>query len=108
MLDPITFRERYADPDHHALGPLPHTHIACTLGFGARMSDCSTFAKDREEVSARDEKHELGRTRSRITQLIVIRAREVADVNKVWRVPTVENVQACLMLEMMLAREYRS
>jgi hypothetical protein len=105
MFDPVVFRERFADPDNHAAGPLPHHHIACALAFGARFSDSQTLAEDREEVSARDVQHAQGRTRCRIAQLMVIRAREVAEVLKVWRQPKIENIQTCIMMEMLLGRE---
>lgn len=53
----------------------------------------------------RSPSHSL-QSRSRIVQLLVVRAREVCEVRKTHRVVTLENCQALIMLEPLLGREY--
>lgn len=83
-----------------------HPLLAVALAWGARFSECPTLTSDREEVSARDGTSALkGFTRCRMVQLLVIRAREVSEVCKVFRNAKIENVQVGILLEPLLARE---
>jgi hypothetical protein len=45
------------------------------------------------------------RTRSRLVQLLVVRAREVCEVRKIHRVVTEENCATLILLEPMLGRK---
>ncbi|WVQ78529.1 hypothetical protein IAT38_000615 [Cryptococcus sp. DSM 104549] len=113
--DPPTFRARFRSPGTHPQGPLAHSVLAVALAWGTRFSDHRVVAADRAECTARDTRAasggssregggEGGRERSRLMQLAVIRAREVAEVNKTFRVPTMENVQALINIENLLGR----
>ena len=97
-------RARIASPDMHPEGPLPHNLLAVAIAFGARFSEHPAIDKDREECTARDKRHDL-RTRSRMVQLLVIRAREVAETWKTHRIRSLDNVRVLVLLETMSARE---
>jgi hypothetical protein len=61
---------------------------------------------DREEISSRDSELRFkGFSRSRMVQLLVIRAREVAEMCKAFRYAKMENVQLGILLEPLLARK---
>lgn len=103
ILDQQTFRERFSQPDTHPLGPMSHAMLATAIALGARFSDNPVITTDRAEVSAR----ETGpRSWSRMVHLLVIRAREVAEVNKCHRIATVENCQSLTLIEVLLGREF--
>jgi hypothetical protein len=104
MFDPIDIRARIASPDTHPDGPLPHALLAVAIAFGARFSDHPAINKDREECTSKDGRHDR-RMRSRIVQLLVIRAREVAEARKTHRVRSLDNVRVLVLLESMTARE---
>ena len=103
MLDPASFRARFAAPDAHPDGPLPHNLVAVIMAFGSRFSDHPIIAHDRDEFTARDN-HQDDRSRSRIVQLLVIRAREIAEATKTHRVASIDNVQVLILLESLCAR----
>jgi hypothetical protein len=69
--------------------------LACVLAWGAKFSEHSVIIKDREECSLMLPGE---RRRSRLIQMVAVRAQQVAEICKVYRVPSLENVQACLML----------
>ena len=110
-------------PDTHPAGPVPHAMLAIAVAMGARFSDNPIIAHDRDEISERDEEAHLremsqtdvlttrererqrGRTRSRIVQLLVARAREVAEACKTHRIANLENCQMLSLLEVLLGRK---
>ena len=105
ILDPEDIRARFANPDTHPAGPLSHALLAVSLAFGARFSDNPIIASDREEISVR---MEGARTRSRLVQLLVVRAREVCEVRKTHRIVSDENCATLVLLEPLLGRTYIS
>ncbi|KIY34418.1 hypothetical protein I305_03200 [Cryptococcus gattii E566] len=108
--DPPTFRARLCTPNTHPQGPIPHPILATALAWGARFSDHPVVQQDRNECSQRPsggEEHEVrekgrGRKRSRLVQMAVIRAREVCEICRIWRIPSIENVKALVNLEGLL------
>lgn len=107
LLEPEDFRARFIDPDCHPDGPLYHPLLAVALAWGARFSDHPIINADREETSAQPSGSSMPSqpSRSRMVQMLVIRAREVAEVNKAFRNAKVENVRLAILLEPLLARE---
>ena len=61
MLDPASFRARFAAPDDHPDGPLPHNLVAVIMAYGSRFSDHPIIAHDRDELTARDDTRMTGR-----------------------------------------------
>ncbi|OCF45377.1 hypothetical protein I317_00622 [Kwoniella heveanensis CBS 569] len=104
LLDVDKFRSRFSSPDTHPSGPLSHAFIAAILGWGVRFSEHPAILADREETSARDLSIATGRKRSRLVSLVIIRAREVAEENKILRLPSLENAQTLYFLEGLLGR----
>ncbi|EIW70020.1 hypothetical protein TREMEDRAFT_30253, partial [Tremella mesenterica DSM 1558] len=104
MLDGLLLRARLTEPDTHPKGPVSHGLVAVAIAWGSRFSDHPTIIADRQEVSARDQKGS-GRSRSRICQLLVIRAREVVEASKMLRIPSVEAAQTLMLLEPLVARD---
>lgn len=102
IFDASSFMSRFQNPDGDLDGPLPQSLLAVVLAFGAKFVDHAAFTLDREECTGRDNDIP-GRTRSRLVQLLTIRAREVAETNKVFRTPTLSNVQTLILLEGLLA-----
>ncbi|GHJ86548.1 hypothetical protein NliqN6_2950 [Naganishia liquefaciens] len=94
LLDPTTFRHRFTNP-HGPEGPPSPSIIACVLAWGAKFSEHPLIVADRESCSA-----ELtgGRKRSRLAQLMACRAQEVLETHKVFRTPSLESLQASLMM----------
>jgi hypothetical protein len=104
ILDAHAFLARFQAPTTpEAGGPLPHGLLAVVLAFGARFIDHDVFRADREECTARDIEG-TGCPRSRLVQLLVIRAREVAEMNKSCRNATLANAQAMMLLEGLLGQ----
>ncbi|WVW82869.1 hypothetical protein I302_104881 [Kwoniella bestiolae CBS 10118] len=103
-LDATLFKDRYSSPLTHPSGPLPHAFLAIVLAYGARFSDHPIIHSDREECSSRDGKSLKPRQRSRMISLMVIRTREIAERNKVYRIPSLENANACFFMEHLLGR----
>jgi hypothetical protein len=101
LLDPTTFRRKFTNP-HGPEGPPSPALIACVLAWGAKFSEHPLIVADRESCSA-----ELtgGRKRSRLAQLMACRAMEVLETNKVFRTPSLENLQASLMMVSLGGRE---
>ena len=97
LLDPSLFRRRFHDPDGPD-GPPFWPILACVLAWGAKFSEHGIIAKDREECSVGLQGE---RKRSRLIQMVAVRAQSVAEICKVYRVPSLENVQACLMLDVL-------
>lgn len=111
FLDSDDFRARFSDPDTHPEGPLYHPLLAVALAWGARFSDHPVIIADREEITSRltgaSGAGMHGQPeRSRLVQMMIIRAREVAEVNKAFRNAKVDNVRVAMLLESLLAREY--
>lgn len=94
LLDPSLFRRSFHDPDGPD-GPPCWPILAGVLAWGAKFSEHSIIAKDREECSVGLQGE---RKRSRLIQMVAVRAQSVAEICKVYRVPSLENVQACLLL----------
>lgn len=101
ILDEAEFKTKYRDPQTTMGGTLPHALLAVVLGFGARFTEHATFLADREEMSSR----ESDPGRSRMAQLLAIRAREVVEANKAFRVATLANAQALMILEGLVGRK---
>ncbi|WRT67323.1 uncharacterized protein IL334_004293 [Kwoniella shivajii] len=98
------FRERYTSPHDHPSGHIPHPLLAIVLAWGAKFSEHPTISADREECSSRDGDSFRGRQRSRLVSLIIIRTREIAERNKITRIPNMENTLSCFLLENLLGR----
>lgn len=76
--------------------------LATLLAWGSKFSDHPLLVYDRQMAAQEDAKANgtpQGLQRSRISQLLVDRAREVAEQERVYRLPKVENVVVCLLLE---------
>lgn len=101
ILDESDFKTQYREPEALMGGALPHALLAVVLAFSARFTENGTFLADRDEVSGREP--EPGR--SRMAQLLVIRAREVVEATKAFRVATLANAQALMILEGLIGRE---
>lgn len=110
LLDLFNIRARLASPDTHPDGPVPHNLLAVAIAFGGRFSDHSIINHDREECMTRDETNQgrPGRVppRSRLVQLLVVRAREVVEVQKTHRIGSLVNVQVLTLLEYLVARGF--
>ncbi|KLT46287.1 hypothetical protein CC85DRAFT_59374 [Cutaneotrichosporon oleaginosum] len=110
ILEEPEFRTLYLDPDAAMGGPLSPALLAVVLAFGARFTEHATFVADREEISGR----EGDPGRSRMTQLLVIRAREIVEASKAFRVATLVNAQTLMILEgllgqsVILKKQYRA
>lgn len=103
ILDAHEFMARFQAPNTHPLGPLHHALLATVLAFGARFVDHAVFQADRDESTARDV-DAGGRSRSRLVQLLVIRAREVMEMHKACRVATIENAQTLILMEALICQ----
>lgn len=101
LLDPDSFRRRFANPNNPE-GPPPPPIIACILAWGAKFSEHPLIVADRQACSV-----DLpgGRQRSRLAQMMACRAQEVLETHKVFRVPSLENLQAALMMVPLVGRE---
>lgn len=108
MYDPVAIRARLAAPDTHQDGPLPHNLLAVAIAVGARFSDHPVISADRTACRDRDvRQYGEGKCppRSRLVQMLVIRAREVVEVNKTHRIACLNNVQVLILAEAMCGRE---
>ncbi|KAJ9110430.1 hypothetical protein QFC19_001555 [Naganishia cerealis] len=94
LLDPNNFRRRFSNPSNPD-GPPPAPIIACILAWGAKFSEHPLIVADRQASSA---DLPAGRKRSRLAQMMSCRAQEVLETHKVFRVPSLENLQAALMM----------
>ena len=95
LLSPTLFRQQFRSPS--PLSQPPHVTVALVLAWGAKFSEHPIIAMDREETSAlmMDRNREGGsRSRSRLVRLLVVRAQEVLEANRAFRVAKVENLQA--------------
>lgn len=79
-----------------SLRPIHRPLLACLLAWGSKFSDHALLVMDRQQVSRETAPTPL---RSNISRLLVDRAREVAEQEKVFRVAKPENVVVCLLLE---------
>ncbi|KAG8809488.1 hypothetical protein FRC17_003423, partial [Serendipita sp. 399] len=95
LLDSTDFRTRLRaflyptsslDP---AISPLPPALLATVIAWGAKFSEHPLLVHDRG----------MNDGKSRLSRLITKRAREVAEGEKVHRVPTADNVIVALLLE---------
>nr|ODN87851.1 hypothetical protein L203_03053 [Cryptococcus depauperatus CBS 7841] len=101
--DPPTFRARFVTPNSHPSGCLPHPILATALAWGARFSEHPIIQSDMQECREKDvAQGRKGRKRSRLIQMIVIRAREVCETWKVYRIASMDNVRALINLEGLL------
>ncbi|KAL7424222.1 hypothetical protein Q5752_001808 [Cryptotrichosporon argae] len=94
MIDGVALHARYLDP---TLDPLPTALLSVMLAWGAKFSAHTMIERDRAADAARGE----GPARSRIAQLLVLRAREVVEASKAHRVASFDNAQALMLLEML-------
>ncbi|WWC60912.1 uncharacterized protein I303_103488 [Kwoniella dejecticola CBS 10117] len=104
MIDSTIFKERFTSPSRHRLGPISHALLTIVLAYGARFSDHPIIQADKEECALRDGEHLKNRKRSRMVGLMIIRAREIAEINKIFRVANMENIHSCFLLEHLLGR----
>jgi len=91
-----------------AAATVSHVKLAVILALGAKFSEHPTIAMDREQTSAAVASSP-GATRentSRLVRLLVARAQQVLEVNRAYRTPTLENIQAALLMEGLLNREF--
>lgn len=117
ILDAQSFMNRFTSPNTDPNGPLNPALLASVLAFGAKFADHPTFTADRDECAARDSDEADGsgrsrrgysRSRCRMAQLLAVRAREVGEVNKAFRIPSLANVQALILLEGLFGREWKT
>lgn len=76
--------------------PIHRPLLACLLAWGSKFSDHALLVMDRQQVSREGNPNPL---RSNISRLLVDRAREVAEQEKVFRIAKPENVVVCLLME---------
>lgn len=78
------------------------------LLFSLQFSKNDIIVRDRNEFVSHNQTHGRRTTRSRLGQMLVIRAQEVLDKNKSARIASLDNVHANLLLEPILCRSYLS
>jgi hypothetical protein len=88
MLNPEDFRQRLSLGGGDA-GALHPAIVATVLAWGAKFSEHALFRVDRARNGGQ----------GRLAKTVIDRARSVAEVLRVPRVATPENVIACLLLE---------
>ncbi|KAG8904857.1 hypothetical protein FRB99_001063 [Tulasnella sp. 403] len=101
VLDPIDFRARFklSLPTHlqpldtptnlTSSEPLPFSLLAVVLAWGSKFSEHPLLLLDRER----------NKSRSRISRMLVNKALEVAEVEKVYRLPSKEGIITCMIIE---------
>lgn len=72
--------------------PIHRPLLACLLAWGSKFSDHALLVMDRQQGNPNP-------LRSNISRLLVDRAREVAEQEKVFRIAKPENVVVCLLME---------
>lgn len=96
LISPTRFRAQFATA--LAQGNSSHVLIAVVLAWGAKFSEHPIIAMDREETTALEAGTvPLGgvpRSKSRLVRLLAIRAAEVLEANRAFRVAKLENIQA--------------
>jgi hypothetical protein len=102
LLDPDLVRAQFENPDTHTEGPLSHSLLAVILAFGARFSTNPIITSDRQESTDRQALEGTVKPKSRMIQLLVIRAKEVVEVWKCHRIASVENAHVLIYLENLL------
>lgn len=110
LLNPHLFKEQVFNPDPKEKPP--HALIAVVIAFGARFSRHSIILADREEVAQEMSKEKPtskarqwsieGKGNSRIAIDLTLKAQEVAERSKAYRISTLSNVQACIMIPYLL------
>ncbi|CED85154.1 Zn(2)-C6 fungal-type DNA-binding domain [Phaffia rhodozyma] len=100
LIDPEFIRSQL-DPDEsnkHSSNVL----MAVVLAYGAKFSEHQIIIDDREEttlMNAQRDGRETGRMKSRLVSLLTARAQEVLETHRIYRVASLENVQAALLME---------
>ncbi|KAG8852103.1 hypothetical protein FRB96_008904 [Tulasnella sp. 330] len=102
ILDPIDFRARFKlslpqhlrppDTPHQSyttLEPVPPALLSVVIAWGSKFSEHPILLRDREENNGR----------SRISRSLVAKAIEVAEGERVYRLPTTEGILTCLIIE---------
>lgn len=110
LLNPHLFKEQVFNPDPKEKPP--HALIAVVIAFGSRCSRHSLILADREEVAQEMSREKSiskarqwsieGKGNSRIAIDLTLKAQEVAERSKAYRIPTLSNVQACIMIPYLL------
>lgn len=101
LLSPTEFRARlkaYLRPNSvldPGILPLPHGLLATVIAWGSKFSEHPLLVHDRE----------LNSGRSRICRVLTRRAREVAEGDKIHRLPTFDNIITALLLEPLQSRQ---
>jgi hypothetical protein len=80
-----------------ALRPLPPALLATLIAWGAKFSEHPILVQDRKTSPG---------GRSRIARLLLHRAREVAEGEKVHRVPSPENVVISMLMDPLQSRQF--
>lgn len=101
LLSPAEFRSRlkaFLRPSSSAdstLTPLPPALLATVIAWGAKFSEHPLLVHDRDTNSGR----------SRLCRILTRRAREIAEGEKIHRIPTLDNVVIALLLEPLQSRK---
>lgn len=101
LISPTEFRTRlkaYLRPNSvldQTILPLPHGLLATVIAWGAKFSEHPLLVHDRE----------LNSGRSRICRVLTKRAREVAEGEKIHRLPTFDNIITAMLLEPLQSRQ---
>ncbi|CAE6452840.1 unnamed protein product [Rhizoctonia solani] len=100
ILDPHNFRTRFKHSLPQAplppplpardIEPLPFALIAVILAWGAKFSEHPIIVHDRGNNKDKS---------STIARALVRRAREIAEAERIFRIPTFDNAIICLLLE---------
>ncbi|KAF8311058.1 hypothetical protein DL93DRAFT_2061489 [Clavulina sp. PMI_390] len=78
-----------------SLRPINRPLLACLLAWGSKFSDHALLVMDRAQGS----RETTSPMRSNISRLLVDRAREVSEQEKVYRIAKPENVVVCMLME---------
>lgn len=102
LLNPAEFRTRltaYLRPTavlDPSILPLPHALLATVIAWGAKFSEHPVLVHDRD----------MNGGRSRICCVLTRKAREVAEAEKIHRLPTIDNAIIALLLDPLHSREF--
>ncbi|KAK4687045.1 hypothetical protein P7C73_g3078, partial [Tremellales sp. Uapishka_1] len=94
LFSDVDFRSRFAAADNTGLRPLSPALLATVLAWGAKFSEDPIVAQDRRGAEKK----------SRLVALIVVRARNIAEEERIERIPSMENIHALLLLEGLLGQ----
>lgn len=86
-----------------------HVKLAVVLALGAKFSEHPIIVMDRDQtsdptVTVSINGSPVTKRTSRLVRLLVARAQQVLEVHRAYRSPTIDNIQACLLMEGLLNR----